>query len=281
MYVFEYAPTGRAKCMECGVCIDKGDIRMCSEEKFSSHSASRFLHLNCWKVPENVASLKGFSLDKLSVADQQKIVEYINENKPKEEKKSNSLAPRSGSSKKVANSEPKTEPMDTKRKDEGKKQPPTRASKRQKKIDDEQAQSTDSPAQAESKTAASAQKSENASGGSDSSSDSDHEENELVLKPLTEAVKQQRKQQEKMIEAEMSKISNFTVEQLKSELRKNDQSTSGTKFVLLSRVADGRVRGSIPRCPKCAGGRLRMNAKELVYHYTCPGFHDDEEFQHW
>jgi len=55
----------------------------------------------------------------------------------------------------------------------------------------------------------------------------------------------------------------------------NDQSAGKNKQELLEKVADGMLFGALPRCPKCAGGRLRV----LGNMYTCPGFMEDDTFQ--
>jgi hypothetical protein len=51
------------------------------------------------------------------------------------------------------------------------------------------------------------------------------------------------------------------------------QPYSGNKGVLIARIADGKVRGAIPKCPKCAGGNLTFHESKGIY--TCKGFMDD------
>ena len=72
------------------------------------------------------------------------------------------------------------------------------------------------------------------------------------------------------------KYDEYTADQLKNLLRKNDQKVTGTKKEMIERVADGEVLGKIPRCPACFGGRLVFDYKKGVY--KCPGFYDDDHF---
>ncbi len=65
----------------------------------------------------------------------------------------------------------------------------------------------------------------------------------------------------------------LTNDQLKAILRANSQSMSGTKDVLVDRVADGEVLGAMPRCSKCGGGYLKWNNKKGEY--WCNGYMDD------
>lgn len=37
------------------------------------------------------------------------------------------------------------------------------------------------------------------------------------------------------------------------------------------------VRGKIPRCPKCFGGKLRYNSHKMIYY--CPGSAEDGDYQ--
>jgi hypothetical protein len=54
------------------------------------------------------------------------------------------------------------------------------------------------------------------------------------------------------------------------------QSMSGNKDELIEKVADGRVLGRIPRCPKCFGGRPKFTFRAGTYH--CSGYRDDTDF---
>jgi hypothetical protein len=69
--------------------------------------------------------------------------------------------------------------------------------------------------------------------------------------------------EEEKEEAEISKVEDelqaFKIPQLKEMLRANLQPVSGAKSELISRIADGKVRGAIPKCPECAGGNLSFD----------------------
>ena len=71
----------------------------------------------------------------------------------------------------------------------------------------------------------------------------------------------------------MEVLDDKKTDELKDMLRKNDQAFSGLNMAeLRAKIADQQVRGKIPRCPKCFGGKLRYE-KGLYY---CPGYGDDE-----
>jgi len=80
---------------------------------------------------------------------------------------------------------------------------------------------------------------------------------------------------ESAIKSKINEISHNSVATLKDLLKMNDQSAGKNKQELLEKVADGMLFGALPRCPKCAGGRLRV----LGNMYTCPGFMEDDTFQ--
>ena len=46
---------------------------------------------------------------------------------------------------------------------------------------------------------------------------------------------------------------------------------------MAKKIADGRLLGRIPRCPKCFGGRPRFDQETNTYY--CPGYHDDADFK--
>lgn len=67
-----------------------------------------------------------------------------------------------------------------------------------------------------------------------------------------------------------------TILELKEMCRKNSQKVTGTKPELLSRIADGKVLGAIPKCPSCGGGRPKWDMKTATY--KCPGYMEDSDF---
>lgn len=75
----------------------------------------------------------------------------------------------------------------------------------------------------------------------------------------------------------LTELNGWTNDQLKNALKKNEQSSTGNKKDLVAKVADGKVLGKIPRCPKCFGGRPKFDFKTGLY--TCPGYRDDEDFK--
>ena len=67
-----------------------------------------------------------------------------------------------------------------------------------------------------------------------------------------------------------------SIKELKSLLRLNQQSMTGTKDELVSKVADGEIKGAIPKCAKCGGGYLKYDYKTDIY--SCKGFMDDSSW---
>jgi PADR1 (NUC008) domain len=62
------------------------------------------------------------------------------------------------------------------------------------------------------------------------------------------------------------------IKDLKAILRLNQQSMTGTKDELISKVADGEIKGAIPKCAKCGGGYLKYDYKTDLY--SCKGYVD-------
>lgn len=75
----------------------------------------------------------------------------------------------------------------------------------------------------------------------------------------------------------------MTIDQIKHQLREQNQLLKGTKAELVERAVDCRVWGLLPRCPECGGGKLKVS-----YHngsdpsggqtFKCPGFYDEDHF---
>jgi hypothetical protein len=76
----------------------------------------------------------------------------------------------------------------------------------------------------------------------------------------------------------------LTIPALKSCLRANDQLLGGTKPELVDRCVDRKLYGSIPRCPQCGLGKLKVSYRQAFGHrgegrFTCPGGYDDDAYQ--
>lgn len=69
-------------------------------------------------------------------------------------------------------------------------------------------------------------------------------------------------------------LSPKTTAQLQAELTKNSQVQSGKKEELVQRVAEGRVLGALPPCPKCKYGQVHWSRHGGWY--SCPGYFDKE-----
>merc|ERR1712059_146353 len=73
-----------------------------------------------------------------------------------------------------------------------------------------------------------------------------------------------------------------TCAQLKELLQKNDQTKTGNKSALVTRIARCKLYGCLPRCPECGGGRLKAAYVQEWGHegngtFSCPGYFDDDE----
>lgn len=72
-------------------------------------------------------------------------------------------------------------------------------------------------------------------------------------------------------------LKSSTIDALKTMLRTNEQLLKGNKQELINRIADAKVLGRVPRCPRCSGGRPKWIPDESCY--RCPGFQDDDAFK--
>ncbi|XP_078595517.1 uncharacterized protein LOC144872818 [Branchiostoma floridae x Branchiostoma japonicum] len=82
---------------------------------------------------------------------------------------------------------------------------------------------------------------------------------------------------------------------IKTVLKLNDQAAGGNDKEITLRLADGILRGGLPRCPKCFGGRLRYGRPKWEIRpykgkakrdsplkgrerFHCPGYFDDDHY---
>lgn len=70
---------------------------------------------------------------------------------------------------------------------------------------------------------------------------------------------------------------------LAAGLRANDQILGGAKGELVERCVDRKVYGNLPRCPRCAIGKLKVSYPRALGHggmgtFTCPGGYDDDQY---
>lgn len=73
-------------------------------------------------------------------------------------------------------------------------------------------------------------------------------------------------------------LSSWTSAQLHKELSANDQVRNGKKEELVQRVAEGRVLGALPSCPRCKKGRIHWS--RIGGWYSCPGHYDSDAKMH-
>eukprot|EP01063_Lacrimia_lanifica_P027070 TRINITY_DN3749_c1_g3_i2.p1 TRINITY_DN3749_c1_g3~~TRINITY_DN3749_c1_g3_i2.p1 ORF type:complete len:210 (+),score=105.96 TRINITY_DN3749_c1_g3_i2:55-684(+) len=70
--------------------------------------------------------------------------------------------------------------------------------------------------------------------------------------------------------------SSSTVADLKDELKRNSQSSTGVKAELAQRVGEGRVLGAIPVCEVCCLAKPKYDLKTGAY--ICKGGFDDDKY---
>lgn len=99
-----------------------------------------------------------------------------------------------------------------------------------------------------------------------------------VVEPAKPSGKPKKLPQTKLksIQKEEKKLESSTALQLKDMLKLNDQTTTGAKPELVSKVAEGIVLGAIPRCPSCSGGKPNFDRTTGLY--SCKGHMDDATF---
>jgi len=96
-------------------------------------------------------------------------------------------------------------------------------------------------------------------------------------KKTKELILFEKENEEKKQIKELSKdLQSKTIVELKEMLKLNQQPSTGIKSDLIARVADGTIRGAIPKCQKCFGGNLTYHKGGL---FTCKGFMEDTSFQ--
>eukprot|EP01083_Nonionella_stella_P041413 112283_1 len=97
----------------------------------------------------------------------------------------------------------------------------------------------------------------------------------------TAASKKEEKKNEQIIE----ELGELTVQQLKDMLAKNEVRRTGNKKQIMERVADCKMYGVYPRCPKCFGGVMQVKydspfGHKGQGHWFCKGYMDDDHFRH-
>lgn len=82
-------------------------------------------------------------------------------------------------------------------------------------------------------------------------------------------------EQHKNIQAEERRLASAPGARLSSELLLNKQVRTGPKDQLVSRVAEGRVLGALPICPRCKTQQIHWSRQSEWY--SCPGYFDKEK----
>mmetsp|Transcript_7797 Transcript_7797/g.13369 ORF Transcript_7797/g.13369 Transcript_7797/m.13369 type:complete len:291 (+) Transcript_7797:52-924(+) len=270
-YVVELAKSGRAACRTCKSKIEKDDVRVGAQKSMGDYDTTFWYHLMCFKVPKTLSSAEELAGFQQLSADVQKQVES-----------------------KFAGGAAAT-PTDTKSNRNG--------GKRVKEVSDDDAKTNrkggkrrkpDSDEE-ETRTAPKPPKKKGRKAKDESEEDKSVEDEEE--KTAKKSAKKRRpaakakarvdpavELERKKVEAAREEFQPMSVTQLKEYLKLNDMTTSGVKQELIDRLADAKTFGALPRCPSCFGGRLRVTYDKPYGHggqgrWSCPGFHDDEQFR--
>lgn len=78
----------------------------------------------------------------------------------------------------------------------------------------------------------------------------------------------------KRVRALEAELAATTAAKLHAELELNHQVRSGKKDELVQRVAEGRVLGALPKCPRCEMGRIHWS--RIGGWHSCPGYYDKD-----
>eukprot|EP00808_Paulinella_micropora_P002282 g32781.t1 len=125
--------------------------------------------------------------------------------------------------------------------------------------------------------------------GDDEAGDEGEEEEDEEPKKKKPAAKKAKEEEEGAKEArpERPRLKTITQEQLdelqalkvpdlKAKLKAHAQIVGGSKQELVDRIVSCMEFGCLPKCPECGGGRM----KEAGDVFKCPGYMEDDEFQH-
>eukprot|EP00457_Paulinella_chromatophora_P014793 gb/GEZN01015276.1/.p1 GENE.gb/GEZN01015276.1/~~gb/GEZN01015276.1/.p1 ORF type:complete len:165 (-),score=27.43 gb/GEZN01015276.1/:194-688(-) len=75
----------------------------------------------------------------------------------------------------------------------------------------------------------------------------------------------------------MEELTALPLPALKDKLRAHGQLVGGSKKELVARIVQCMEFGCLPKCPECGGGRIKEGGDDG---FRCPGYMEDDEFQH-
>jgi len=130
----------------------------------------------------------------------------------------------------------------------------------------------DEPASSSSGAASSSRKRKGESGDDAGDKKRVRTESRRMRSELTSPQGVLTKKQYGKIQALEDQLSSSTSAQLQAELETNRQVKSGKKDELVRRVAEGRVLGALPKCPRCKYGRIHWS--RVGGWHSCPGSYD-------
>jgi len=261
----EHAKSARSKCRVCSAKIDKGAVRISIEINSTSH----YFHKDCVTYfPARISKGSDFDgYDNLDSKEQDDLNEHIEKTQEKNPPKDDEELPEEPDEpsspvpseeykeeEEYSNEEPASEEEFSDYEDSKRSTRSTRTTRSKSKATSKSKSKSTTASKSKSKRKADGKK-----GGS--------------KRALTAAEKKEEKEIEEISET----LQDHKVKDLREMLKKNSQPFSGgNKADVIYRVAEGKVRGALPKCPKCYTATLKFDRKARSY--RCPGYMDDEDF---
>ncbi|KAL4434913.1 hypothetical protein ABPG74_021252 [Tetrahymena malaccensis] len=296
--VFDYASSSRAACKGCKVKIQKNELRIGVETLFQGeHTTTAWRHLECFSLGRKYKDIDPKEIEgyyDLKKEDKVKVIDYFEGGGQKKSAVDRLISV-------IVDSEKKKK-QDDEDKDDAYDYD---AEQQKKKGEQEKEQKRSTRSRLRRKPSSSSEEEDDSSDTEDdlddsetdnSGSDSDYER-EKAIQRQNKHKKLARKKKSKGKNKNNSQLNmgytpeqlikfkenlqfyeKKTAEYLKALLGVNNQPKTGSKDELLLKCADGKTLGQIPICSECGGGKLRFDIQTGIY--KCPGYMDDDVFQH-
>ncbi|KAL4483343.1 hypothetical protein ABPG72_007985 [Tetrahymena utriculariae] len=293
---FDYASSSRAACKGCKVKIQKNELRIGLESLFQGeHTTTAWRHLECFSLGKKYKDIDPKEIEgyyDLKKEDKVKVTEYFEGGGQKKSVVDRLISVITDSEKKKKQDDDNdaydydAEQQKKKNQQEKEKKKSTR-SRLKRKVSSSSSEEEDDLSDSEDDL----DDSETDNPGSDS----DYEREKAIQRK--DIFKKSKKNKPKGKNKKRSELNmgytseqllkfkenltfyeKKTAEYLKALLGVNNQPKTGSKDELLLKCADGKTLGQIPLCSECGGGKLRFDIQTGIY--KCPGYMDDDVFQH-
>jgi len=264
----DISKTRRGECITCGEKIENGSLRL-KPTKPDNRASNGYYHPNCFTktIKAKLGEHNIAAFDKLTEAEQDELLKLVNassrgkKNLKKQQQEEDVDKSDDGDEdyggRASSTSSKKKKKTPKRKRDES---PPPKNNKKSKKKDEEEEDEEEEEEEDEKKNEKKPKTRQNSPKRS----------------PKKSPKKRVKSQQQIEIEAVAEQLEVETINSLKEMLRHNNQPVTGVKNELIKRVSHGKVKGALPKCPKCFGGNL---AEKTPGKFKCKGFMDDDVFQ--